>query len=129
MKHAAAKPLGAKSLLIREAIAANPELGNTELAALINDSDARKEGKIMVTAQDIASQRQAMKKAGAAVPAPTEGQASKGGRKSGRKPGRKPSSEPGPAPVAAAPAPAAGTADVVTHIEATREAVRKLGAD
>ena len=40
------KPLGPKSLLIRDAIKAHPHMGNTELAELINSSDARKDDKI-----------------------------------------------------------------------------------
>jgi hypothetical protein len=81
-----AKPLGPKSLLIREAIQAHPDKGNTELAELIGSSDARREDKIKVTANDVAQQRQAMKKAGAAVPVrATSGGAKKGGAKGGRR--------------------------------------------
>src|SRR5262245_85427 len=79
-----AKPLGPKSLLIREAIRAHPDKGNTDLAELINSSDARKEDKIKVQPGDIAAQRQARKKAGEAVPA----EARKGGRKKGGPKGR-----------------------------------------
>ena len=86
-----AKPLGPKSLLIRETIKAHPNKGNTALAALINDSDARQEDRIKVTANDIAQQRQAMKKAKGAAERATA--VSNGGTKSkggpGRKPGRK----------------------------------------
>src|SRR4051795_5393275 len=56
-----AKPLSPKSQLIREAIKANPKLGNAELAKLINSSDARKEDKIKVTATDVGNQKQALK--------------------------------------------------------------------
>jgi hypothetical protein len=56
-----AKPLSPKSALIREAIAANRKLGNTDLADLINSSDSRKEDKIKVTATDVANQKQALK--------------------------------------------------------------------
>lgn len=81
-----AKPLGPKSLLIREAIRAHADLGNTELAELINSSDARKEDKIKVTANDVAQQRQAMKKAGETVPTPTRGGGmKKGGARGGRR--------------------------------------------
>jgi hypothetical protein len=69
-----AKPLGPKSLRIREAIAQNPDLGNTELAQFITGSDKARAEKIEVKAQDIAQQKQAMKKAGggsAATPVPT----------------------------------------------------------
>jgi len=58
-----AKPLGAKSKLIREALNANPDLGNKEVAELINDTDARKDDKIKISAADVANQRQALKKA------------------------------------------------------------------
>jgi hypothetical protein len=96
-----AKPLGAKSLLIRDAITANPDKGNTQLAEMIAGSDARKEGKIKVTANDVAQQRQAMKKAGD-LPAP----AKPGKKKAGKKPGRKPAAKPA-APAAAPPKPSA----------------------
>ena len=56
-----AKPLGPKSALIREAIAANRKLGNTELAELINSSESREEDKIQVTATDVSNQKQALK--------------------------------------------------------------------
>jgi anti-sigma factor RsiW len=126
-----AKPLGAKSLLIREAIKAHPDKGNTELADMINGSDARQHDKLKVTAQDIASQKQAMKKAAAAAPATAPERApTKPARK---KPGRKPGSKPAPkqaasAPAVAQPAPIA-TADVFAHMEAIKAAVKQLGAD
>jgi hypothetical protein len=41
-----AKPLGPKTLLIREAIRANPDVKNKALAGLINASDARAQDKI-----------------------------------------------------------------------------------
>ena len=62
-----AKPLGPKSRLIREAIKAHSNMGNTELAELINASDARKEDRLEVTANDIAQQKTALKKTGAIV--------------------------------------------------------------
>lgn len=130
------KPLGPKSLLIREAITAHPDKGNTELAGMINDSDARMDDKIKVSVQDVAQQRQAMKKQGAAPaaepevkPAPQRAEAPKPGngrKKPGRKPGRKAATRTAAAP--AAPAPAA-TGDIFPHIEAIREAVRQLGAE
>jgi hypothetical protein len=67
-----AKPLGAKSILIREAIKAHPKKGNTEIAELINDSHDRMDDKIKVTPQDIAQQKQAMKKGGGSVAAAPE---------------------------------------------------------
>src|SRR5262249_6601393 len=83
---AMAKPLGPKSSLIRDAIKANPKVGNTELAKMINSSPARKEDRIRVEPNDIAKQRQALKKA-----KPSANQAgSKNGRRkaNGRKGGR-----------------------------------------
>jgi hypothetical protein len=68
---AMAKPLGPKSVLIRTAIKNNPDLGNTEIAQLINGSEERKKDKIEVKPADIAAQRQAMKKAGETLPAPS----------------------------------------------------------
>jgi hypothetical protein len=56
-----AKPLSPKSQLIREALKANPKLGNADLAKLINSSDVRKGDKIKVTATDVGNQRQALK--------------------------------------------------------------------
>jgi hypothetical protein len=40
-----AKPLGPKSLLIREAIRNNPDLGNTDQAQPINGSDTAKKAR------------------------------------------------------------------------------------
>jgi hypothetical protein len=92
-----AKPLGPKSLLIRNAIQANAGKGNTELAKMLNDAAERKADKIKVTAQDVATQRQAMKKPGAQKTAaamkpaaPASKPAGDGRRKPGRKPGKKP---------------------------------------
>jgi hypothetical protein len=64
-----AKKLGPKSILIREAITANPDLGNTQIAQLLNGHEDRKKDKIEVTANDIAQQKQALKKTGVALPA------------------------------------------------------------
>jgi hypothetical protein len=97
-----AKPIGPKTALIRDAIKANPDKGNTELANLINSSDARKLDKITVTANDIAQQKQALKNLGKgnAAPASAKGKRAKaaqqaapssnGAKKQKRKPGRKP---------------------------------------
>jgi hypothetical protein len=96
-----AKPLGPKSLLIRDAVNAHPDMGNTELAEMINASPARKEDKISVKPGDIAQQKQAMKKAGvlpAAAPA-----AKPARKKPGRKPGRKPAPAAPRVPSAASP--------------------------
>jgi hypothetical protein len=59
-----AKPLGAKSILIREAIKANPKLANKELAEKLMESKDRADDKITVTPSDIAQQKQQMKVAG-----------------------------------------------------------------
>lgn len=99
-----AKPLGPKSLLIRQAITAHPGKGNTELAEMLNDAEERMDDKIKVTAQDVATQRQAMKKAGTAPPA------AKPARK---KPGRKPARAATPPAALAVPAPAASPVDLI----------------
>jgi hypothetical protein len=59
-----AKPLGPKSALIREAIQANPGVGNGELAEKINSSEAAREAEIEVTSADVAQQRQRLKTVG-----------------------------------------------------------------
>ena len=85
-----AKPLGPKSLVIREAIKAHPNKGNKEIAELINDSHDRMDDKIKVTPQDVAQQKQALKKAGgeaaapAAAPAPAPAAAGTSKGKGGR---------------------------------------------
>jgi hypothetical protein len=57
---------------------------------MINASDARREDKIKVSAQDVAMQRQAMKKAvAAAALAAAEGEAPRKGGDGRKKPGRK----------------------------------------
>jgi hypothetical protein len=96
-----AKPLGPKSILIRNAIRDNAGKGNAELAEMLNDADERMDDKIKVTAQDVATQRQAMKKPGAqktaaaaTKPVATASKpAADGGRKPGRKPGKKPAAK------------------------------------
>ncbi len=103
-----AKPLGPKSLLIRDAVNAHPDMGNTELAEMINASPARKEDKLSVKPGEIAQQKQAMKKAGvlpAAAPA-----AKPARKKPGRKPGRK------PAPAAPRVAAAASPVDLIDGV-------------
>src|SRR6266566_872660 len=92
-----AKPLGPKSRLIRQALGAHPDKGNSELAEMLNDAEERMDDKLKVTAQDVAAQRQAMKKPGAMTvlaaatePAAATSKSGNGRRKPGRKPGRKP---------------------------------------
>ena len=86
-----AKPLGSKSLLIRQAITAHPDKGNTAIADA-NQRLARPHGR-----QDQGhgrrtsrQQKQAMKKAGPPppAPAPAEPAAKPARKKPGRKPGR-----------------------------------------
>jgi hypothetical protein len=127
-----AKPLGPKSLLIREAVRAHPDMGNTELAELINSSDARQEDKIKVKPGDIAAQKQAMKKAGETIPAPTARGASRPARKGGngrRTPGRKAKAERTATRVAAAqPSPrAAAQAGPVDLIDKTLDLAQQCG--
>jgi len=107
-------------------------LTNTELATLLTNSEECKQNDIEVKPLDIAQQKQAMKKPGAtmvsapAVPATPEPAASPTARNGRKKGGRKPGRKPRPAPVAR---PTTAATDVVVHIEAIREAVKKLGAD
>jgi hypothetical protein len=85
-----AKPLGPKSKLIRQAITANPGKDNTELAELLSAAKERKDDKLKITAQDVATQRQALKQLGA-TKAPAAATATKQTAKNpSRKPGRKP---------------------------------------
>jgi hypothetical protein len=98
-----AKPLGPKSQLIRKAITDNPTKGNTELAEMLSGAPERKADKIKVTAQEVATQRQALKNLGATKKAPAAATkpAGNGRRKPGRKPGQKKAAA---APRASAPA-------------------------
>ena len=108
-----AKPLGPKSLLIRDAIKAHPNKGNKEIAELINDSHDRMDDKIKVTPQDIAQQKQAMKKAGES-PAPSaagNGGGKKGARRAGGHSGEhRPTTPPR---TAAAMSPSANPVDLI----------------
>src|SRR5262249_28366122 len=52
-----------KSRIIREAITANPKIGNTKIATLLNGHDDRKKDKLEFKAQDVAQQKVAMNKA------------------------------------------------------------------
>jgi hypothetical protein len=94
-----AKPLGAKSRLIRDAITAHPKTGNTALAKLINGSDARKEDKIEVTASDVNQQKQAMKSLAKGPKAKAAGATEKA-----PKPAQKPNAAPAPSKGHTAPA-------------------------
>jgi hypothetical protein len=102
-----AKPLGPKSLLIRDAIRAHPDKGNKELAEMINASPARKEDKIEVKPGDIAQQKQAMKKSGDAPPAEKPAPAKRGRRGGARK---RTTATPTPATAAA---PSASPVDLI----------------
>ena len=108
-----AKPLGPKSLLIRDAIKAHPNKGNKEIAELINDSHDRMDDKIKVTPQDIAQQKQAMKKAGesSAPSAAGNGGGKRGGRRAaGAQATTVPSAAPRPA---AAASPSTNPVDLI----------------
>jgi hypothetical protein len=113
-----AKQLSEKSKVIREAITANPDLGNTDLAALINSADARKADKVKVTATDVSNQKQALKamggkKAAAPVATPAPNLTRNGAPR--KKPGRKPGHKAAAAPVAA-PAKQASVVAVVDQV-------------
>src|SRR5262249_3751914 len=58
------KPLGEKSRVIREAIHANPDLGNKELAELLNSSAEREKDRLKVSPTDVARQKLVLKQAG-----------------------------------------------------------------
>lgn len=107
-----AKPLGPKSRLIRQAISANPQKGNTELAEMLSAAKERKEDKITVTAQDVAQQRQAMKKAGA--------------WSAGKKRGR-PRAAAQTSPAKQAPPPAAPSSSPVDLIDKTFDLAKQCG--
>src|SRR5947209_17143549 len=98
-----AKPLGPKSLVIRQAISAHPDKGNKDIAELINDSQDRLDDKIKVTPQEVAMQKQAMKKVrGDATPSA----AGKGGGKKGGRPRQaaaEPQATPAQRPASAGP--------------------------
>src|SRR4051794_37139121 len=99
------KRLGPKSVLIRNAIAANPGMGNTELAKMLNDAD----DKVKVTAQEVGTQRQSMKRAGTTTAAYSPA-AKPARKKPGRKPVR-PAAEPVPVRATAPATANDGTAD------------------
>jgi hypothetical protein len=74
-----AKPLGEKSVLIRNAIKAHPGMSNIELAKLLSESPARQQDKIEVSPSDVSAQKQALKKLeeGSAAPASDNGEPAK----------------------------------------------------
>jgi hypothetical protein len=121
-----AKTLGAKTLLIRDALQAHPDKSPKQIADLINASDARKQDKIEVKPIDVSQQKLALKKAAQAGPAaPAEPARKKPGRKPGRKPGKKAtesststSSHGAPA---AAPVAAANPVDLIDNVFALAE--------
>src|SRR5262249_20593770 len=102
-----AKSFGAKTLLIRDALQAQPDKGPKEIADLINASDARKQDKIEVKPLDVSQQKLLLKKAAQAEPAAA---AEKPARKPGRKPGRAATKSISAHGVVAKPAPASATA-------------------
>jgi hypothetical protein len=109
-----AKPLGPKSKLIRDAIKAHPTMGNTELADLINSSDARQQDKVRVKAGDIAKQKQALKKAGDLPRAAAGKGRSRGG---GKRRGRRAAGGQVTATPAAQPRATAPTADSASPVD------------
>ena len=127
-----AKPLGPKSVLIRDALSAHPRTGNTALAALINGSDARREDKIAVKPGDVAQQRKALKKArgGAKAAAAAAPNGAAGGPKPKGRPGRKPGQKGGRPTARALPVPAqAPGGDLIDDAGVIKALVAKLGAD
>ena len=99
-----AKPLGPKSTLIRQAITGHPKMGNKEIAEMLMDSKDRKDDKIKVTPQDVAQQRQQMKKAG---------QLTAGQRKGGAPDRQATASTPAPSRPSAPPAISSSPVDVI----------------
>jgi hypothetical protein len=128
-----AKPLGAKTRIIRAAIAAHPTMSNKPLAEMLNNSLDRIEDKLEFSAMDIAGQRQVMKKPGAekveaatplaATPAATGSVAEKpkpAGKKRGRPKGsvnatKKTAARITP-PAAKAPARQMGAVDLIENV-------------
>ena len=108
-----AKPLGPKSLLIRDAIKAHPNKGNKEIAELINDSHDRMDDKIKVTPQDIAQQKQAMKKAGGKTAAPTPAAKPAPAGQTKGKGGRSRKATPAAVPAARSAAPLGNPVDLI----------------
>ena len=114
-----AKPLSAKSLLIRKAIHDHTDKGNTAIAELLNDSNDRMDDKLKFTANDVAAQKQAMKK-GSPTPA-TAAPAASAENPSAKKPGRKPGA------TAVTAAPRAAAASPVDLIDATLNLAQQAG--
>ena len=110
-----AKPLGAKALLIREAIEKHPDKGNTAIAELLNDSNDRMDDKLKFTANDVAAQKQAIKKG-----SPTPAAAAPPEKPAAKNPGRK------PAAVTVAPR-AASAASPVDLIDKTLDLAQQAG--
>ena len=87
-----AKPLSPKSQLIREAIAAHPKLGNTQLAELINGAEGRKTDKIQVNATDVSNQAPAvLRRSTARRRRRRSAQGTEGGEQGRRSPAGRPS--------------------------------------
>src|SRR5262245_62015935 len=96
-------PLGEKSRLIREAIRANPDLSNKELAEKLNGAPDRAGDRFKFSANDVGQQRQRMKAlVGAAEgkgdePAPaSQAAAPRERRRRSRPPGRRKKAAPAP---------------------------------
>ncbi len=114
-----AKPLSEKSRLVREAIEANPGIGNTEVAALLNGHEGRKKDRLEFKAADVGNQRVALKKAAGQPPSRR--------KKRGRRPGAKAALP----PTAARPTPptaANNTVELVERVFALADAVGGMAA-
>src|SRR4051794_25483646 len=93
-----AKPPGERTSLIRKAIDDHPGVGNTELANLLNEQEPGHK----ITANDIAKQKQLMKKLAGGGATKTR-KSSRAGKKEATRPKR-----PAPGPAAPERAPEAG---------------------
>lgn len=114
-----AKPLGEKAKVIRQALSSHPKAGNTDLADMINKAPARSSDGIKVTANDVARQKLAIKKAAGGTP-PTEvlqvpvdqAEPVPTPKRRGRKPGSKNRSRPAARAAAPVSAPIAAVSPV-----------------
>lgn len=90
-----ARELSLKSSLIREAILANPDVKNKPLADQLNAAPERLDDKLKFVPNDVAQQRQILKKNGAIAP-----------KKLGRPKGSRNGTRPQETPPISAPTPA-----------------------
>jgi hypothetical protein len=113
-----AKPLGEKSVLIRDAIKAHPGMSNIELAKLLSESPARQQDKIEVSASDVSAQKQALKKLeeGSVAPASRNGE-----------PAQPPAKAKAPPPVPQVEQPPARPASTLDLIDRVFELSKECG--